>query len=384
MIFNNIKIIGSEGPVNIRVSDGKIAEISSLKIQDNRFAAQQLNFDNALIFPGLINSHDHLDFNLYPQLGNKIFSSYTEWGEHLHEQYTNEIVDILKIPTSLRAQWGVYKNLLCGVTTVINHGELLDLKDELITVFEDTHVIHSVQFEKNWKKKLNNPLKRKQTVTIHVGEGTDRPARQEIDRLIRWNLFRRKLVGIHGVAMTERQAKSFEAIVWCPQSNFFLLNQTAQIDVLKKHSPILFGTDSTLTGSWNIWDHLYQARKTGLLSDRMLYHSLNQNPAKTWKLNSGEIAVGKDADLVVAATKKDKAGLESFFAIDAEDLLLVMHKGQVRLFDESLLTNLRQLDPDDFSKYYIHGVCKFVKGDLPGLMQQIREHNPAIDFPISI
>jgi cytosine/adenosine deaminase-related metal-dependent hydrolase len=30
-----------------------------------------LSFDGALVMPGLVNSHDHLEFNLYPQLGDR-------------------------------------------------------------------------------------------------------------------------------------------------------------------------------------------------------------------------------------------------------------------------------------------------------------------------
>jgi cytosine/adenosine deaminase-related metal-dependent hydrolase len=96
---------------------------------------------------------------------------------------------------------------------------------------------------------------------IHTGEGKDELAYKEIDELIHWNLLGKKLIGIHGVVMSEDQAKEFEALVWCPGSNYFLLNQTAQIDRLKKHTTILFGTDSTLTGNWNIWDHIRLARK---------------------------------------------------------------------------------------------------------------------------
>jgi hypothetical protein len=81
-----------------------------------------INFDDAIAFPGLINSHDHLDFNLFPSLGEKLYQNYTEWGKQIHQDYSNEIAAILKIPTSLRERWGIYKNLICGVTTVVNHG----------------------------------------------------------------------------------------------------------------------------------------------------------------------------------------------------------------------------------------------------------------------
>src|SRR5690349_15535136 len=189
----------------------------------------ELNFSNALAFPGLVNSHDHLDFNLFPQLGNKIYNNYTEWGGEIHQQYKNEIAEVLKVPKTIRTQWGIYKNLLAGVTTVVNHGEKLEIPEPLITVIQDTNSLHSVKFEKYWRLKLISPLRREEIINIHLGEGTNEDARREIDEYIKWNLFKRKTVAIHGVAMTPDHAKHFEALVWCPESNFFLLGKTAQI-----------------------------------------------------------------------------------------------------------------------------------------------------------
>ena len=382
MILNNVKITGTDEAVNIRVQDDKIASVSPSVIED-AFDPFQVSFDNAIIFPGLINSHDHLDFNLYPQLGNRIYGNYTEWGKHLHQNYKSEIAEILKIPVMLRSEWGVFKNLLCGVTTVVNHGESSGMKDDLITIFEKCQCLHSVQFEKNWKIKLNNPFKINLPVVIHVGEGDDWLSYHEIDQLINRNLLHKKLIGIHAVAMSAKQAEKFEALIWCPQSNFFLLNKTAPVNILKKHSKILFGTDSTLTSTWNIWDHLQLARKTELLTDEELYYALTQNAANTWQLNCGEIAPGKDADMVVAKAKAGKTGFDSFFSLNPQDLLLVTHKGNIRLFDETLLTQL-SIDLENFSKIYINGACKYVQGDLPGLMEKIKGYHPKVNFPVSI
>src|SRR5690606_24619905 len=112
---------------------------------------------------------------------------------------------------------------------------------------------HSVRFEKLWKWKLNNPARISRPVTIHIGGGTDAAARMEIDELIRWNLFGRALIGIHGVALSIHQARHFRGLVWCPHSNYFLLNKTADVQQLKQHLPVVFGSDSTLTSPWNIW-----------------------------------------------------------------------------------------------------------------------------------
>ena len=202
---------------------------------------------------------------------------------------------MLQVPTALREQWGVYKNLLNGVTTVVNHGKKIKKTANPITVYENCQCIHSVRFEKKWWLALNNPIKKNMPVAIHTGEGTDISSKQEIDTLLKRNLLKRPLVGIHGVAMNNEQANSFEALVWCPESNDFLLNATAPVNCLKKHVPILFGTDSTLTGSWNIWEHIRRARETHYLTDKELLNTLTINAAKAWQLGCGEIAINKSA-----------------------------------------------------------------------------------------
>src|SRR4051812_582911 len=122
MILNNVYRVGDEKAGNISISEGRITDGTA-----NRADDLQLVFNNAVAFPGLINSHDHLDFNLFPQLGDRIYANYTEWGNYIHQKYQKEIEAVLHIPIALRTQWGLYKNLLGGVTTVVNHGDKLDI-----------------------------------------------------------------------------------------------------------------------------------------------------------------------------------------------------------------------------------------------------------------
>jgi hypothetical protein len=324
-----------------------------------------------------------LDFNLFPALGYATYKNYTEWGLHIHKNYKDQIDSILKVPVALREEWGIYKNLLCGVTTVINHGKRIKIQTDLISIFEDCHNIHSVQFEKKWRLALNNPYKKRLPVVIHSGEGTDESSFKEIDRLTNWNLLKRPLIAVHGVAMNEAQVGKFKALVWCPESNYFLLGKTAPVNRLKKHIPILFGTDSTLTGNWNIRDHMRLARKTKFLSDLELYNTLTINAVKAWKLDSGEIAEGKDADLVIAKAPKGMTDNDAFYGIDPQDILMVIHKGAVNLFDEELLEQLDGIKPEHYSKVSINGASKYLKGNLPELMQKIKQFYPGASFPLT-
>jgi len=371
MVLNNVTTITSNGPVNIQLKNGQL-----IPVDKNAASDLQLTFNDALAFPGLVNWHDHLDFNLFPQLGDRVYNNYTEWGAYIHKNYKEEIAAVLKVPLDLRVNWGIYKNLLCGVTTVVNHGGQLNIVNAPINV-EQCHSIHSVQFEKLWKIKLNNPFKRNMPAMIHVGEGSDESSKNEIDQLLSWNLANKKLIGIHGVAMTPMQAKKFEALIWCPESNFFLLNKTAPVNHLKKYATILFGTDSTLTGNWNIWDHIRLARKTKMLTDTELYDSLHLSSTVNKQIQANKGTV------VVAQKEAGQTAVESFYATDPAAILLVVYNDEIRLFDDSLLSELKHLDLNKYSKIIINGARKYVQGDLPELMKQVKTYYPEANFPVS-
>src|SRR5258708_27421333 len=153
MLLDNVYIAGQSGPSRIRIDGKKIIAIEPATAQPTSDVdGLNLRFNiPVMAFPGLINSHDHLDFNLFPSLGHRIYPNYKEWGNDIHEQSESTIQEVLKVPLAIRIQWGVYKNLLNGITTVVNHSDRLNIPVELIYVYQDCFVLHSVQFEENWK-----------------------------------------------------------------------------------------------------------------------------------------------------------------------------------------------------------------------------------------
>jgi cytosine/adenosine deaminase-related metal-dependent hydrolase len=383
MLLNNIKLLNDNQPVNIEISSEKITAIEK---SSNHTTGKGIFFTDAIAFPGLINSHDHLDFNCFSPFGKKIYTSYTEWGNDIHEQYKAEIDAILKIPQHLRAQWGMYKNLLAGITTVVNHGEVLQIENPLIHIYQHTQNLHSVKFEKKWKWKLNNPLLVNIACAIHVGEGTDKQSAGEIDALLKWNLLTRKLVGIHAVAMNHWQAKKFKALVWCPESNKTLLGSHAAIAQLKTNTQIVFGTDSTLTGNWNVWQHLRLARALQYINDAALFETITSAPAKLWGLNNGDLLPGKNADIIIAKTENGSASWDDLFQTNPENILLIIQHGKIRLFDASLLPQLMNegIDITHFSSVCISNSSKWVEGELPALIKKIKSYHPGIQFPLSV
>jgi len=346
----------------------------------------RLYFTDAMAIPGLINSHDHLDFNCFSILGNRKYDHYTEWGKHIHEVHKENIREILRIPKKLRSAWGMYKNLLAGVTTVVNHGTRLDIENPLIDVFQKTQNLHSVEFEKNWKWKLNNPIHLGKDCVIHTGEGISQRSVDETDQLIKYNLLRRNLIGVHGVSMNPEQAKHFKALVWCPESNKLLLDHHARIRELKSRTTVVLGSDSTLTGSWNIWKHLRLARALQQVTDDELFGMITDTPARLWNLNKGKLQPKKDADIVVLKMKNKSSRINALFSANPDDILLIVHKGQIRLFDKSLLPQFRTLAMNLFRYHQvnINENTKFVQGNLPGLISEIRRYHPNIQFPVEV
>ena len=386
MFINNIQIINNEqNSSQIRIKGSKIMEVNSFNFRkDYNYKELFFNFSNAIAFPGLINSHDHLEFNLFPKLGNRIYKDYLDWGNDINIQNKKQIEIIKKVPKDLHYKWGLYKNLICGVTTIINHGKILNTQhNNLPNVFSNYNYLHSLSIEKKWKIKFLLKLNRL-PVLIHIGEGTNKESKNEIDELIKWNIFDRNLIGIHAIAMNEEQSKKFKAIIWCPDSNFFLYNKTANIPLLKKHTNILFGTDSTLSTDWNLWNHLRLARDLNYLNEDELFLSISETASKVWKLKSmGKIEINNTADIVICK-KKYKNKWDSFYSINPEDILMILKNGIVVFIDSELILQHQNINKDNFDVIYINSIKKYIIKGIRNLIQSINAILPEYEFPISI
>jgi cytosine/adenosine deaminase-related metal-dependent hydrolase len=383
VLLNNITPINGSRPINIAIFGDRIL---SIETESKRSATDpaQIQFTSATVFPGLINSHDHLDFNCFSILGQRKYADYTEWGQYIHKTYKDHIDSVMKIPQNLRADWGVYKNLLAGITTVINHGSFLKLENPLINIYQKPQSLHSVRFEDNWKWKLNNPLLKNRDCVIHTGEGSNQQSSDEIDQLLKYNLLKRNLVGVHGVAMSTAQARYFKGLVWCPESNRVLLNKQAHISTLKDHTRVVFGTDSTLTGNWNLWHHLRFTRSLHQVNDSELFDMVTSSPSKLWNLNTGELKPGKDADIVIVKKKIGIPSWDDLYKTNPEDILMIIHKGKIRMFDKAMYSQLICLpfNFQRFSQIIVKGSLKYIEGNLPALIAGIKTHNPEINFPV--
>jgi hypothetical protein len=122
------------------------------------------------------------------------------------------------------------------------------------------------------------------------------------------------------------------------------------------------------------------------MTDTELFDALTQTAASIWKQNSiASIAVNKQADIVIANVN-NKTGFDAFYSLNPEDIQLILHKGEILLFDEEIKNQLAATDISftTFSKIIINGKVKYVYGDVPALVNEILSYYPEADFPISI
>jgi cytosine/adenosine deaminase-related metal-dependent hydrolase len=172
---------------------------------------------------------------------------------------------------------------------------------------------------------------------IHVGEGVDEAAANELPRLEELGCLRRNTVLVHGVALTEKDWERVVAagasLVWCPASNAFLFRRTAPVrqflDAPENASAhVCLGSDSRVTGARDLLDELRAAAAVMPVTPRELFRMVTTASARILNLaDAGRIAIGHAADLVVLpSAKADPA--DALFAASRRDLALVLIDGR--------------------------------------------------------
>ena len=195
--------------------------------------------------------------------------------------------------------------------------------------------------------------------------------------------FKKKLIGIHAISVNEKQASDFDAVIWCPYSNIFLYGKTADIKTIKNSTKILFGTDSTVSANWNFWEHLRLAKKINSLNDEELFNSFTKNPAEVFNLkNYGELKEDYFADIII--TKKKNEDLwESFFSINPEDIILILKKGKIILFDEEVLPLIKSINRDMFYKFKFKNRTKLFIEDINASVEKVKYYSKEIKIPFA-
>lgn len=316
-------------------------------LHDPQSYSSDIDLTGFLLLPGFVNAHDHLEFALFPRLGNPNYRSYIDWGEDIHCRFPDLIAKHRSVPKDLRLWWGGIRNLFCGVTTVSHHNPHwpeLERKDFPIRVIREYGWGHSLALGGNLREaRAATPEGR--PFIVHACEGVDEQARDELRGLEQLGLLDQYTVLVHGLALDEegctlmrdRQA----SLIVCPSSNDFLFGMVPKISLISRIEKIALGSDSPLTAEGDLLDEIRFAVRSVGISPSTAYDMVTTVAATILRLEDFEGSIKETgiADLIaVRDTGQDPA--DRLVTLSMKDVEFVMIGGRVQLFSEAILGRL--------------------------------------------
>lgn len=341
-----------------------------IAIEDGVIVAPEGGFDatldcrGATIRPGLINAHDHLHRNHFGRLGFPPYANACRWAEDIQRSCAGKIALGRLWPRRAALLEGAWKNLFAGVTTVVHHDawESDFERDFPIRVAriacadslgmsgmpkiaggplatggnrQTSHRVRAKAGTQSDERSARDPwlLPAQEheacpgVFALHVAEGVDEAAAEEVRALDHAGLLGPGLIGVHGVGADSdgipRWRASGAALCWCPFSNLFLFGRTAPAALLADGLDVLLGSDSLLTGAGDLLGELRTASALGLLNIERLDAAVGAAAARRLGLPPPDLAPASTADLVVLSRPLGAAG--------TADVQLVMVGGQPRV-----------------------------------------------------
>jgi cytosine/adenosine deaminase-related metal-dependent hydrolase len=298
---------------NLAICGGRVS--CSASADDPRISLQ-----DHLIFPGLINAHDHLHRNAIPRFRHPSpFANSYAWIEAIQCHLCHpEVQRVQALPSVVRHWHGALKNLLSGVTTVAHHDPwhcFLEDPDFPVRVVSRYGWAHSLRLGElagsEFSHQYGPPVKSSYDGTpadhpwiIHLAEGWDETAAGEFTELMEAGCVGPNTVLVHGVGLTEEDQHAITTrqagVVWCPSSNLRMLGRTLNPTILYGAGRLALGTDSRLTGSRDMLQEMRIAGRCSSLTSRDLLRLVTTAPAHLLRMpGAGSLRPGAHADLLV-------------------------------------------------------------------------------------
>ncbi len=371
---------------SIQIENKKIKEINPDKKTDIIF-----DLGNKIIFPGLINAHDHLLGNYYPRVGSGPYLNWLPWDNDLKSSpvYTERS----KIPPKIIYELGSYRNLFSGTTTVsdhiphfVNEPYIKMLPIRILTNYTLAH--ECSKYDLRWgdgiEIEYKKAIKNNYSFITHVEEGYDKEAEEGIDVLLKNNALGEYSVLVHAISLSDKDiqevSKHKSNLIWCPNSNMFMFNRTGDVKKwLSNKINVSIGTDSPMSGGLNLLDEMHFGKKIFKniykqdIDDRTLVNMVTCNPAKAFRMENsiGSIRKGALADLLVLDGNVKKPYV-SLINGKLEDVSLVFFEGMPLYGDKEYKDIFKKFNVKT-SKFKIRGKEKLCIGDPLCLLKKIRQ-----------
>jgi 5-methylthioadenosine/S-adenosylhomocysteine deaminase len=368
------------------VIDGRISEGNSPKKIDLKKAS--------IVYPALINVHDHLKGNYLPRVGpsdDNFYINWSPWDNDLKASKTYEEREHLNDETKYFLS--SYKNLFSGVVTVNDHFPHA-LNDKFIPnlpirVIRDYALAHECSsFDLKWGEGIE--IEHARAVTngwpfiTHLEEGFDAESQAGIELLEKLSCLDDHDLFIHCIGFSDedirRTKKAGASVSWCPASNIFMFNVTCKIrKILQAGINVSIGTDSTHTGSINLLEEMKFARATYRrlygedLDAKTITMMVTKNPAKAFWMEKevGQIKNGFRGDILVLKAVKDDP-YENLAEAGMEDIELLAMDG-VPIYGESRFRGYFETETRGYGTVKVGGREMFVKGDPASLLKFVRD-----------
>jgi cytosine/adenosine deaminase-related metal-dependent hydrolase len=349
----------------------------------------------SVVYPSLINTHDHLQGNYLPRVGPKpgsFYLTWLPWDNDLKASAT--FTERSRLLQEDLYNLSSYKCLFSGVTTVndhfphaLNKAILPTLPIRAIMEYSISHEASS--YDLNWGDSIEIEhawaVKNRWPFITHLSEGFDDEAMRGVENLEKRGVLDDHCLLVHCIGFSDEDiqkvAKAGASVSWCPASNMFMFNVTAKVrKFLKAGINLAIGTDSSATGSYNFLAEIHYARSLYRrlygedLPARTIFEMVTMNAAKAFKLEDriGTLEEGKLADILVLKGRVDDP-FENLVSASMEDIELLILAGKPLYGECRFLDLLGGKIPHGYSKITVAGRPMFIVGDPAGLYRSVRK-----------
>jgi cytosine/adenosine deaminase-related metal-dependent hydrolase len=210
---------------------------------------------------------------------------------------------------------------------------------------------------------------------LHLGEGTDEDAAEEIFVLDRIGALNDRTVLVHGVGLSEAghalRRKRGAALVWCPTSNRFMLGSTLNARAQGGFEPVALGSDSALTARGNLLDEIRAAHENEQATAESIYRMVTESAAAILRLRDGEgfIRAGSIADLIAVPWNR-KTPSEALAGMDMAQVEMALLAGGLQLGSIEMVKRWPAPQSSGLEAISVDGVTRLVRAPIRPLMAE--------------